>query len=274
VVAWIKGDCLLTGREVWLPADLVCTPPSDGVISQVDTNGLASGNTHLEALLHGLTEVIERDAVSQVMFAECFADIGEGPSPRRLDHRTLPTRLAELMRGIEATGRFAILDDLTLDVPVPVIRAMIVDPAYPGADGPGLQVFVGYGCHPCSEVAVSRALTEAGQALLAVVQGARDSFNEDPLPGRPAAQQAALAALQPAPLHPFVSIPDFRSTDLRRDLDHVLGALACGGFSSVLAFDLTRRDLGVPVVRVRVPRMASFAVDRNRIGWRCLRWLQ
>ncbi len=271
---WARGDCLLTGRKVWLPADLVQSPPSDGVVDQPDTNGLASGNTHLEALLHGLSEVIERDAVSQFMFAEAFADPGEGPQSRRIDPRTLPERSRGLLAGLQTNDRFVVIDDLTVDIAVPVMRAMIVDPSYPGASGPGLRVFAGYGCHPSSEVAVNRALTEAAQALIAVVQGARDSFNEVALPRRAAARQAAMTALQPAPLRPFGSVPDFRSDDLRRDLDHMLGAIEAAGFRNAIAFDLTRRDLGVPVVRVRVPGMASFVVDRNRIGWRCLRWLQ
>ena len=272
-VGWSPGRCLMSEADIWLPSDLVQSPPKDGVIHQVDTNGLASGNTRLEAVLHGLCEVIERDAVSQVLFAELYGDPGDAPPTRRIDPATLPASSGELLDGIEIGGRRVILDDLTLDVAVPVLRAMIVDPAYPGPLGPGLRVFAGYGCDPNAEVALNRALTEAAQSLLAVVQGARDSFNDQSVPRRAAAQDAARAALEPAPMVPFDTIPSFRTDDLREDLSHVLKALAASGHDTALVFDLTRADLGVPVVRARVPGMASFLVDRNRIGWRCLRWL-
>jgi ribosomal protein S12 methylthiotransferase accessory factor len=37
--------------------------------------------------------------------------------------------------------------------------------------------------------------------------------------------------------------------------------------------NLTRPDLGVAVVRIRVPGLTSFAVNQRRVGWRCLRYL-
>jgi len=56
-------------------------------------------------------------------------------------------------------------------------------------------------------------------------------------------------------------------------LAFLLEGLRAAGFERVIAVDLTRPDLDVPVVRVRVPGLSCFAVDRRRVGWRCLRHL-
>jgi ribosomal protein S12 methylthiotransferase accessory factor len=61
--------------------------------------------------------------------------------------------------------------------------------------------------------------------------------------------------------------------DLRDDLRFVLDSLRNAGFGSVIAVDLTRADLGLPVVRVRVPGLAAFVVNRRRVGRRVLRYL-
>lgn len=269
--SWVEGHCIFANRSVWLPADLVLNPPREGIIEQVDTNGLASGNTRLEAILHALCEVIERDAISQVLFAELYGEPETGPDLARVDLTTLPEATCRLVEGIVQQGREVLIDVLTLDIAVPVLRATIVDPAYPTPGGPGLRMFAGYGCDPNAEIALGRAVSEAIQAMLAVVQGARDSFNEEEIPQR---AKARAATSPPAPCIPFKALPSFESMDLRADLDHVKNALAAAGFTRGIVVDLTRPDLGIPVLRVRVPGLAVFAVDRNRIGARCLRWLQ
>ena len=48
-----------------------------------------------------------------------------------------------------------------------------------------------------------------------------------------------------------------------------------GGFtySKGAPKSFTRPDLDIPVVRVRVPGLACFAVNQRRVGWRCKRHL-
>lgn len=270
---WLKGRCLLADQPVLLPADLVESPPREGLLGQADTNGLASGNSWHEAVVHGLGEVIERDAASQHVFSDLFADQGMGARARRLHGQDLPDMAARAAADVCCDGRYLILDDLTLDIPVPVVRAFLVDPAYPGENGPVLRVFVGYGCDPNAEVATTRAITEAAQSYLAVVQGARDSFNDQPMVRRAAARRNMQAALEPRVGAAFTSLKNFACNDLAGDLAHILDALRQAGVDRVLVFDLTRPDLGLPVVRVRVPGLSQFLADRSRVGDRCTRWL-
>ena len=64
---WVEGWDLVAGEPIWVPLEAVtldtvfARPP----VFDVSSNGLASGNHVLEAIVHGLTEVIERDAEAQ-----------------------------------------------------------------------------------------------------------------------------------------------------------------------------------------------------------------
>ena len=66
---WIEGRNLLNNEPLWLPHELVHTdytlpqPTGSGCFA-ANTNGLASGNHILEAIAHGIYEVIERDALT------------------------------------------------------------------------------------------------------------------------------------------------------------------------------------------------------------------
>jgi ribosomal protein S12 methylthiotransferase accessory factor len=272
---WVEGIDLTTGAAVWGPVGLVVCPSADGLLSQPDTNGLAAGNTRLEAAVHALTEVIERDAAGRVLFADLFAEPGDPrPRTRRIDPQSLPPGPAALAARMTVQGRTLLLDDLTSDIAIPVIRARLVDWAYPTADGPALRRFDGLGCDPDPELALTRALTEAAQSRLAIVQGARDSFNRAPRAERAAARRLQIDDLHRPPDIPFdvlkSAVPASRASDLRGDLDVLLAALSRAGLDQVALFDLTRPDLGLPVMRVVVPGLSRFFVDRSRVGARDL----
>jgi ribosomal protein S12 methylthiotransferase accessory factor len=272
-LTWCRGADLATGAETWIAADLVISPPQEGVVLQADTNGLASGNSWQEAVAHALCEVIERDAASLALFADLHADAAEAPPPRRIDLATLPPRCAAPLELLQTGGREVILHDLTADIAVPVVRATLLDPAYPGPDGPELRAFLGYGCDPDAALSVIRALTEAAQARVAVVQGARDSFNDRPAGTSRRARLAVLDGLSPGPGQPFATLPSFVSADLDADIGFLTAALSAAGFGRILVADLTHPAIGLPVVRIRVPGLSSFVMDRSRVGARCLRLL-
>lgn len=264
-VSWSRGAVLDGGEEAWLPTDLVLCPPNEGVLHQPDTNGLASGNAWIEAVVHGLLEVVERDAFGRLVFAERFADPEDGaPAARRVDPASVPASCQPIIERIVGAGLTVEIDDLTQEIAVPVLRAVVQDGARPSPAGPRLQGHFGLGAAPSAEIALRRALTEAVQSRLASIQGARDSFNRLPPATRPPVAVPAWPAID------FAAIPSFESDDLQDDLRHVLGCLEAAGFLGAVAVDLTRADLGLPVVRVRVPGLSCFVVDRSRVGWRDL----
>jgi ribosomal protein S12 methylthiotransferase accessory factor len=64
-------------------------------------------------------------------------------------------------------------------------------------------------------------------------------------------------------------MPSFDTDDFLTDIHHVTDRLGAAGLSRVIVVDLTRPEIGVPVVRVVVPGLEIYAVDQDRIGRRC-----
>ena len=61
---WVEGENLHSGEKLWLPASLAWF--LEPTLTRTHTNGLAAGNDRSEATLHGLYELLERDAVSRL----------------------------------------------------------------------------------------------------------------------------------------------------------------------------------------------------------------
>jgi len=273
-ITWIESFDLLAGRSVLLAADLALNPPREGVLQEVDTNGLASGNTRLEAVVHALSEVIERDAISQTELIAHFADPADlRPPGHEVAPATLPETARSWIERLLGAGLDVTVQDITTDLGVATFCATIIDYSFPSPAGPITLHSPGWGAAVNAEAAVLRAVTEAVQSRLGAVQRARDSFNVFRTGARRASRSERLRRLQASHRLPFGRTPSFESVDLRADLEHLLGCLASAGLDRVVATDLTRPDFGIPVVRVRVPGLACYSVNRRRIGWRCLRHL-
>ncbi len=273
-IGWTAGHDLSAGASVWVAADLAVNPPRDGVLVDIDTNGLASGNTHLEAVVHAICEVIERDTFSQLQFEAVFGDAGDDRMPlRAVDLGTLPPKATAVVEQLRAAGYHVILQDITGDLGVATFVAFLVVPEECSADGDSPVPFLGLGTHPDASVALLRSLVEANQSRLACIQGARESFNTGRVRFRTATLMTLLRRLGAGPLRAFADVPSEPSEDLLDDLSFLLGRLRTGGFAHCVAVDLTRPDLGVPVVRVRIPGLSQFMVDMRRVDARCWRWV-
>ena len=271
---WIQAHDLSTDEPAWMAADLAVSPPNEGILREVDTSGLASGNTHLEATVHALCEVIERDALSQHEVFDLFGEAGDvGPRIERLALSGLPESAAAWARRVRDAGHDLIVQDLTSEVGIATFRALLLDHGYPGEKEPREAVFSGLGTAPDAELALVRSITEAVQSRLGVIQGARDSYNTAAPSARAWTRGARLRWLAAPETRAFRDVPSFRSADLSADLAHLLARVAAAGLGPVLAMDLTRADLGIPVVRVRVPGLSCFVVNRRRVDLRCLRHL-
>jgi len=271
---WIEGFDLAANRPALLPVDLACNPPTEGILRHVDTNGLASGNTRLEAVVHALCEVIERDAISQHEFRTLFGDPGDRrPPAAAVDLAGLAGPTRYWIERVREHGLHLLVQEITADIRVATFRAFLVDPAFPTLEGSITARFPGFGTHPNAELALFRAVTEAIQSRLAAIQGARDSYNVLPGSPRRATQKERARELSDAEPRSMSETPSRVHVDLRDDLRFLLESLREAGFTQVIAVDLTREDLGLPVVRVRVPGLAAFVVNRRRVGRRVLRYL-
>jgi ribosomal protein S12 methylthiotransferase accessory factor len=274
IFTWIASHDLLSGEAVLMPADLVLNPPSEGLLRDVDTNGLASGNTYLEAVVHGLGEVIERDVDSQLAFMSMFCDPNDPqPSLAAVDFASLPPLAAGWIQRLQSRELDVVIHEVTNDIGVASFLTLVSDYKYPTPGGLVAQHFAGWGTAPDAELALLRSLTEAVQSRLGIIQAARDSFNTIRLGMRMTTRGYHRRLLQEGCRIPLSQVPSFRCADLREDLRFLLERLIAVGVEQVIVTDLTRTDFGIPVVRVRVPGLAAFSVNQRRVGWRCLRHL-
>lgn len=267
-IGWVEGYDLLHRTECWIPAELVHSDyrqEPDGFFA-AGSNGLASGNHLVEATVAGACEVIERDAVALWHAAGLAAQ-----ARSRLDLATIDDPACRaLLTRYDAAGIAVRVWDATSDIGVPVLLCRIGD-AEPGA-AERLRRWHGAGCHPDRTIALSRALTEAAQARLTYIAGIRDDLAPleyaDP-PGAAIGDALADALAAVAPAVPFSGVAHHASDDLAEDLRWILARLRGAGVARVVTCDLTRQELGIPVVRVVIPglegdpRHPSYAPGRR-----------
>lgn len=151
------------------PSDLLwlCYPDRAGSnLFQRTTNGQAVGTSFEDAFLSGIYECVERDAVT------CWTVAWDekGKMPPIVNYESVPPKIGALVHQIQSQGLELIVFYCTLDIPVPVFWAVILDPYG------GLAPFGGYGCAIESEEAILRAILEAVQSRAVYISGARDDI--------------------------------------------------------------------------------------------------
>jgi len=255
-IAWTRGEDLISGEEILVPASAVYHPlpvlyPQ---LFRTTTNGLASGNTLEEAVFHALMELIERDAWS---LAEASRDTGP-----ILSEVTDELALS-LLQKFGAAGVEVTLKDITSDIGIPTVAAVADDALL---KDPSLLT-IGMGSHTSARIAVLRALTEVAQSRLTQIHGARE---DTPLAdvrkrmGYERTKRMNRYWFESRETRPFSAMASFDSDDFLDDI-----TLAAERLHRIVAVDLTRVSMGVPVVRVIVPGLEVYAMDQERAGRRC-----
>lgn len=268
---WIEAWELVSARAIWILADLARSPPQEGILDQIDTNGLAAAFTRGRAVRSAILETVERDAVSQQNFIQQYGHEGDSGHPvrRRIDLDSLPPVPKALAERAKKAGLKLILEDITTDIEIPVISSTLIDPSFSGAAGPMPLVVEGWGADLRAGAAVTHAILESFQSRLGVIHGARDSYNQVPPLRHGTGWKSSTVVAE----HDFSTLPDVNGPDIETEIALVLERLSSAGLTQVIVVDMTRKSLGLPVVRVRVPGLSLFAIDRHRVGWRSARHL-
>ncbi|MBB3457342.1 ribosomal protein S12 methylthiotransferase accessory factor [Rhizobium sp. BK313] len=267
---WVEGWELMNAHPIWILADLARSPAKEGILGQVDTNGLAAGFTHGQAVRNAILEIVERDSVSQCQFFKQYGDEGDtGPIGRRIDLESLPAKPKALVERARNANLELVLEDLTTDLEIAVISCTLIDPSFCGTNGPMPLTFVGWGADLVAETAVTHAILESYQSRLGVIHGARDSYNQIP----PHPRRTERRFQDSSTRHHFSTIANTKLPDLAAEIDFILKRLKGVGVTQTIIVDMTRKSLGLPVVRVRIPGLSLFSIDRHRIGWRSARHL-
>lgn len=253
---WVEGYDIARQAAVWVPAEAVtldCVfPPGYQPVFDVSSNGLASGNHILEAIVHGLCEVIERDA-------EALWRLQRGQ--RCVDLATIDDAGCQaLIHRLHAAGVHVTVWDITSDVGVPAYGCSIMeDPREPAWRALGL--YQGFGCHLSPAVAIARALCEAVQTRVTYIAGSRDDFF--PFDYARATDEALLLdiwdELMAAPLDrvDFAEAPHLEGPSFEDDVRMLLACLEAAGSDQVIVVDLAQPDINIPVVKVIVPGRAT-----------------
>ncbi|WP_299396429.1 YcaO-like family protein [Pelagibius sp.] len=235
------------GAPLWVPLELVSTnftlpQPPGSYVFPADTNGLASGNTFEEAALHAVCELIERDALSLWRLG---GDAVRAAS--KIDAGTVDSAAARSLLDHYAQAGLSVgLWDVTSDVGVPVFCCAVAEPS-----DHSVEAELGAGCHPDREVALLRALTEAAQSRTTRIAGSRDDYVPESYDSaaKLARNRTARLWLADPPRRSYGDVPNLSGADIAGDLSAVVGCLAAVGVEEVAAVDLTKPEIGIPVVR-------------------------
>jgi YcaO-like protein with predicted kinase domain len=218
---WICGREQTGGgiRPIWVPAQCVflfCNFDEVKLFSALGSTGLAAGFTPEAAKASALLEVIERDADGVTPFHPDLCFEAEAADPQ----------IDALLESYRHLGIRVYFQDITPSLGVPCCRCFVVS-----RQG---TVVKGTGAHLDARRSLLAALTETPY----------------PYPGGP----PSVPILEGLLRVPLEALPDYSGTSAAGDLVTLETLLSANGFHPVY-IDLTREDIGLPVVRALVPGM-------------------
>lgn len=252
---WVMGYDLITSSPMWVPFECVSLnlvrPNHLGTTFQTTSNGLASGNHILEAIVHALCEVVERDA-----FAIWEAGGGLERGDPRVDLDTVKdSAVIGLLQRLHAANIAITAIDITADTAVPTFTCTLVEDNATQPRWILKGLFAGHGTHLDPLVALTRAITEAVQSRLTHIAGSRDDMFHYDTQANPDDVRACGSLLTRKSV-PF-SYPDLSTDSFEGDIDRILRNLQLAGMENAVVVDLTRAEVGIPVAKVIVPGLES-----------------
>ena len=251
-LSWHRAIRLSDRREVLFPADLCLRrPPARQEFAPPFplSIGSAAGTSFEGAALHGLLELIERDAASLWWNG---GSRGRAVAPEV--EAGVQALLRELRAGAPVPRRSWLLD-ITTDIGVPVVAAMSCR-----TDGFGFAF--GLAARLTLEAAARAATLEMcqGELACAVVEAKSRERGEAALNARDRGHLQRATAIDAngcALLHPASGPAEQRSIDAadpQGALDTIVRRLSELGVEAY-GLDLTREDFAVPVARIMAPAL-------------------
>lgn len=255
-LSWIPATALATGASTWVPRELahldfrVSNEPILPTFS-ASSNGLASGMSRDEALLHALCEVVERE--SAVDGAAAWRDAARGI---RAD--SIPMPIAGPLERIARAGVRWRVVNLTGAIGLPCFEVHLIEDGLPPSRG--------LGAHVDRQVALTRALTEAAQARAVRIAGGRDDLYRELYLAR-ASENAELLRVESAGRYTDVS--SLAVSTMREAIETVVARIhRCTGVSPMVV-DIAQPNaapdatIGVNVLLVIAPSLRRPALTRR-----------
>ncbi len=253
---------LENGNQACIPAELVfCPAPLVGQsLFGASTNGLASGNSLVDATIQSLLELLERDIWS-------FESIRA--SSLLVDKSTLPASIQQIIEIASKRGLTLKIRTIPNEYGMPFFVAFVFDD-----DNPTRSTFNGgWACDLNRERCLIRAVTEAAQSRVAFLDGGRkipkshqpvDSHQEAKL-----VRQHIRGVSDPRGQVKLSDIPHLTVQDsLDRQLAVVIACLRRVIESPIYRVVYTPPEAEVQVVRCVVPLLENLKETRIRVGRR------
>jgi ribosomal protein S12 methylthiotransferase accessory factor len=254
---------LESGVECAIPAELIFYPATDVGQSLFgsSTNGLASGNSLVEATIQALLELIERDIWS-FEFVRCVSKLVEVTS--------LTDEVREIVERAERNGLQLKIRTIPNDYGMPFFAAFVFD-----LNNPSRKTFNGgWACDLDRNRALVRAVTEAAQSRVAFIDGGRKV--RTPATASDAQEQEEKLLRQhmqgvsdPRQQVLLTDIPDLAVTGtLEQKLAAVIERLRRVVQEPIYCVAFTPPESPLQVVRAIVPLLENLKESRVRVGRR------
>ena len=222
---WVRGETIDLApkqdgggrRPAWLPVQclfLFCNLDEPALFSSLGSTGLASGNTLAQAKAAALLEIVERHQAATVPY-----DLS---SCFQLVARD--SQIAPLLEAYRHVGIHLWFQDITPPSGIPCCRCFVVEKTG--------EIHVGTAAH-----------LDARRAILSAITETTCPFPKPP-PTRPAPQDLTRVG--------YENLPDYSTHDDVMDLSLLESLLLQNSFQPFY-IDLTRADVGLPVVKAIVP---------------------
>lgn len=229
------------------------------------TNGLASGNNRMEASIHGILEVIERDILAfQVVQA----------TASRVTPESFPEKIKGIHQSILKAGMELLVDYVDNEWELPFFSAILLD--WNSLDP--LYINGGYGCHFDKDIAIMRAVTEAIQSRMTFIHGGRDDLMEDykrfeHLSDIEKGNYFRASASRFQRFDKSIAFDAITGKTWRFDrievyLEVLLEHLKAKGIEYVLQVSHTAPDEPLQVVKIIIPKLEFFTAVNVRVGKR------
>jgi YcaO-like protein with predicted kinase domain len=273
-IVWTEGIELFSDTPVYVPYETVNvnTVRQPGSVRQFvgSSNGLASGNHKVEAVIHATCEVIERDALSLWdLVPESLRQQRQVSTDSDFD-----PALRQLMEQLEAKGFVLGIWDITTDIGIPTYTCVLIEDSASN-QWRSHQMFSGHGTHLSPEIALSRAIHEAIQSRLTAISGSRDDFlhSEYSRSSNPDDHAHMHAMITGKPCtRQFAAIRPPLADNFEADLATIMDKLRQAGIDSIVAVDLSRIDVGIPVVKMVIPGLEGPRLQAYSMGTRARRY--
>ncbi len=270
VLEWVCTRDILDNKEYYVTANCVFYPysPEEGrMLFRYFTTGLSTGNNYLEAVSHGLAEVIERDAAAINKLTRNNKAVNlETISCREV--RTIIQNIMNCNNELNLIVRYISAPDIN----VPVFSVIIEDLSLKDP----LYISGGYGAHPNKNIALINALNEAALSRAGTISGAREDLDKFKM----SKEQTTYEDFKQKYSYWFdvnspISYSEIESHEfptILEDIGYLVHCIREAGFERIIMADLTTPEIEVPVIKMLIPGVERYSYQMTCVGNRAKRF--